>query len=223
MYLYIGEIVDAKGWNIQQFAAEAKIDYNTAYELYKGLVIRLDLTTLNTICETLDINPSEVIVRWRGDLQSHCSDDSQSEGTILSNKLLTLLKNSRSGLTVRDLCRQAHKSKKEITNVLDELRLAGHVAVREAEATNGRTIQVWTNIIQSEQTKLSNKLLTILKNYPSGLTMRDLSRKTNQTKKEIIEALEVFHRAGQVIVLETKAANGRAMQVWRATDATNLE
>lgn len=63
IHLRIGELVDERGWNIQRFAAEANLAYGTAYGLYKGRVNRIDLTTLDSICEALGIEPGEVFVR----------------------------------------------------------------------------------------------------------------------------------------------------------------
>lgn len=75
--------------------------------------------------------------------------------------------------------------------------------------------RIWSDGIQSQETKLGDKLVAILKASLSGLTVRDICRQTTQSKKEITEVLEVLRLAGQVDVLETKAANGRAMQLWR--------
>lgn len=63
IYLRIGEIVDARGWNIQRFADETHLSYPTAYGLYKGRINRIDLKTLDSICEALGIEPGEVFVR----------------------------------------------------------------------------------------------------------------------------------------------------------------
>jgi len=42
IYLRIGEIVDARGWNIQRFADETHLSYPTAYGLYKGRINRIE-------------------------------------------------------------------------------------------------------------------------------------------------------------------------------------
>lgn len=65
--LKIKEAVDRQGLNIQQFADKAGLAYGTAYGLYRGRVNRIDLTTLDSVCEALKVEPGELFVRVKED------------------------------------------------------------------------------------------------------------------------------------------------------------
>ena len=65
--LKIKDEVDRQGLNIQHFADKAGLAYGTAYGLYKERVRRIDLATLDSICEALNVEPGALFVRIKDD------------------------------------------------------------------------------------------------------------------------------------------------------------
>ncbi len=61
--LQIGKVAEAKGLNIKTLAERAGIAYNTAHGLYTGRATRIDLETLDRICEALDVVPGDLLTR----------------------------------------------------------------------------------------------------------------------------------------------------------------
>ncbi|KPL80290.1 DUF3987 domain-containing protein [Herpetosiphon geysericola] len=122
-----------------------------SYARFPGHVLRVAMILAAMDCPELPVvmqldhlkRAITIVERWRSDLHRIWSDGIQSEETKLGDKLLAVLKESLSGLTVRDLCRQTNQSKKEITEILEVLRLAGQIDVLETKAANGRTMQLW--------------------------------------------------------------------------------
>lgn len=122
-----------------------------SYARFPGHALRVAMILAAMDCPELPVvmqldhlkRAISIVERWRSDLHRIWSDGIQSEETKLGDKLLDILKDTLSGLTVRDLCRRTHQSKKEITEVLEVLRLAGQVDVLDSKAANGRSIQVW--------------------------------------------------------------------------------
>jgi putative transcriptional regulator len=61
--LRIKEIVDRRGLKITELAERADIAYGTAHALYRGHVTRIDLETLDRVCDALDVDIADLLVR----------------------------------------------------------------------------------------------------------------------------------------------------------------
>jgi len=61
------DAMNRKGWNIQNLSFEARITYPTAHRIVKGMSKRLDLTTLERVCDALDISPNDLLERTSDD------------------------------------------------------------------------------------------------------------------------------------------------------------
>ncbi len=61
--LRVKEVVDQKGLKITELAERANIAYGTAHSLYKGHVTRIDLDTLDRVCEALEVDLVDILVR----------------------------------------------------------------------------------------------------------------------------------------------------------------
>lgn len=60
MKLRIDEILDEKNKTVGDFAHDARLAYGTALALKRGEVRRIDLDTLERVCEALGVTPNEV-------------------------------------------------------------------------------------------------------------------------------------------------------------------
>jgi len=62
----VGEIARDRGiTKITELAERAGLAYNTAHALYTGRTTRIDYDTLDRLCETLDVQPGDLLVRVR--------------------------------------------------------------------------------------------------------------------------------------------------------------
>jgi putative transcriptional regulator len=67
----VGEIARKRGiTKITELAERSGLAYNTAHALFTGRTTRIDYDTLNRLCETLNVQP--------GDLLVHVSDPSHA-------------------------------------------------------------------------------------------------------------------------------------------------
>jgi putative transcriptional regulator len=59
----VGEIARQRGiTKITELAERAGLAYNTAHSLFTGRTTRIDYDTLDRLCETLDVQPGELLV-----------------------------------------------------------------------------------------------------------------------------------------------------------------
>lgn len=59
----IGEIARLRGiTKITELAERAGLAYNTAHALYTGRTTRIDYETLDRLCETLGVQPGDLLV-----------------------------------------------------------------------------------------------------------------------------------------------------------------
>ncbi len=56
----IGELLEAQGMTNEQFAQRAGISYNTALTLRRGASRRVDLDTLDKVCQALGVEPEQL-------------------------------------------------------------------------------------------------------------------------------------------------------------------
>ena len=61
--LRVGAIAKQQGLTIKALAERAEVAYNTAHALYTGRALRVDLDTLNRLCNALDVEPGELLIR----------------------------------------------------------------------------------------------------------------------------------------------------------------
>lgn len=59
----IGEVAAQRGVGTKELADRADIAYNTALNLMRGVVTRIDLEVLDRVCEALDVQPGDLLVR----------------------------------------------------------------------------------------------------------------------------------------------------------------
>jgi putative transcriptional regulator len=59
----IRNVADQRGVNVKALSERAGITYNTALNLYRGVVTRIDLEVLDKVCEALDAQPGDLLVR----------------------------------------------------------------------------------------------------------------------------------------------------------------
>lgn len=62
----IGDVARQRDLNVQQLANKAKVSYGTAHGLYTGASKRIDLDVLDKMCQALDAQPGELLVRVEG-------------------------------------------------------------------------------------------------------------------------------------------------------------
>lgn len=65
--LRVREVAEAKGLNIQDLANKSQIAYSTVLDFWHDRTRRIDKSTLNRLCEALEVGPGELIVRVEGD------------------------------------------------------------------------------------------------------------------------------------------------------------
>ena len=58
--LTVSPILDERGMSTAEFAEKAKLTYNQALNLRRGLVARIDLDTLGRICDALGVQPGDL-------------------------------------------------------------------------------------------------------------------------------------------------------------------
>ena len=61
--LRVKELVDSRGWNLQDFVSQTGLDAETAQRLYQGQSTQIDLSTLGKLCELFGALPNEIVVR----------------------------------------------------------------------------------------------------------------------------------------------------------------
>ena len=61
--LRVGDLARQQGLTIKALAARAGIAYNTAHTLATGRATRIDLDTLDRVCNALGVEPGAVFVR----------------------------------------------------------------------------------------------------------------------------------------------------------------
>jgi putative transcriptional regulator len=59
----IGELARAHGLTIKALAERAGVAYNTAHALYTSRATRIDLDTLDRMCDALQVQPGDIFVR----------------------------------------------------------------------------------------------------------------------------------------------------------------
>lgn len=59
--LQVRELVDARGWTVEEFARQAELDQATARQVYAGESVELDLAAHSRISEVLDVLPNEIL------------------------------------------------------------------------------------------------------------------------------------------------------------------
>lgn len=91
-------------------------------------------------------------------------------------------------------------------------------AIRIVEGWRQNLHRLWRDGMQSSEIRLGGRLLAILRESAlSGATVRTLQQRCHKPAKEVKEVLDVLRLAGQVDLIETKAANGRTVQLWKAS------
>lgn len=65
--LRVRELADELGMNIRTLANQAGISYNSAHALYNGHVSRVDLDTLDRLCDVLKVEPGDLFIRIPGE------------------------------------------------------------------------------------------------------------------------------------------------------------
>lgn len=58
----VSEILDRRNMSTQEFADSAGISYNTALNLRRGGVTRIDFVTLQRICVALGVQPGDLMI-----------------------------------------------------------------------------------------------------------------------------------------------------------------
>jgi putative transcriptional regulator len=59
----IRDVADQRGVNVKALSERAGITYNTALNLYRGVVTRIDLEVLDKVCMALEAQPGDLLVR----------------------------------------------------------------------------------------------------------------------------------------------------------------
>ncbi|HEY0734101.1 MAG TPA: helix-turn-helix transcriptional regulator [Herpetosiphonaceae bacterium] len=62
--LQIGELARERGLTIKALAERAGVAYNTAHALYTSRATRIDLDTLDRMCDALQVKPGDIFVRY---------------------------------------------------------------------------------------------------------------------------------------------------------------
>ena len=61
--LQVGVMAKKQGFTIKSLAERAGVAYNTAHSLYTGRATRIDLDTLERLCQALDAEPGDLLIR----------------------------------------------------------------------------------------------------------------------------------------------------------------
>lgn len=84
--LRIGELAREQGLTIKALAERAGVAYNTAHALYTSRATRIDLDTLERICNALQVKPGDIFVQYM--VQEHISQEPQpAEGPDRASRL----------------------------------------------------------------------------------------------------------------------------------------
>lgn len=67
----IGELARAQGLTIKALAERAGVAYNTAHALYTSRATRIDLDTLDRMCDALHVQPGDLFVRHLASEHAH--------------------------------------------------------------------------------------------------------------------------------------------------------
>jgi putative transcriptional regulator len=59
----IGTIAGERGISVKELSERADITYNTALNLIRGTTSRIDFDVLDRVCEVLNAEPGELLVR----------------------------------------------------------------------------------------------------------------------------------------------------------------
>lgn len=59
----IGTLANARGISVKELSERAEITYNTALNLVRGTTSRIDFDVLDRVCEVLNAEPGELLVR----------------------------------------------------------------------------------------------------------------------------------------------------------------
>lgn len=71
----IGELAREQGLTIKALAERAGVAYNTAHTLYTSRATRIDLDTLDRICDALQVKPGDIFVQYSA--QEHITHQAQ--------------------------------------------------------------------------------------------------------------------------------------------------
>lgn len=63
--LTVSEILDRKNMSTAEFAERTGFTYNTALAIRRGSISRINLETISIICDVLDVDPGDIIVKDR--------------------------------------------------------------------------------------------------------------------------------------------------------------
>ena len=58
----VRQIAEAQGFNVRLLAERTGLTYNTVHSLWRGHTSRIDLATLERVCEALNAQPGELLV-----------------------------------------------------------------------------------------------------------------------------------------------------------------
>jgi putative transcriptional regulator len=61
--LKLDDLLENKGWTIYRLSRESGIRWGTLAKISNGQARRVDLNVINAICEALDCEPGDILVR----------------------------------------------------------------------------------------------------------------------------------------------------------------
>lgn len=61
--LRVGTVAKQQGFTIKSLAERAGVAYNTAHSLCTGRATRIDLDTLDRLCQALEAEPGDLLIR----------------------------------------------------------------------------------------------------------------------------------------------------------------
>ena len=73
----IGELAREQGLTIKALAERAGVAYNTAHTLYTSRATRIDLDTLDRICNALQVKPGDIFVQYTVQEQNNHEADAE--------------------------------------------------------------------------------------------------------------------------------------------------
>ena len=59
----VKELVDQRGWSMQEFANAVGVDQATAERIYSGQSAEMDLATLSSLSQALGVTPPEIVAQ----------------------------------------------------------------------------------------------------------------------------------------------------------------
>ncbi len=57
----VKELVDGRGWNVEEFARQAGVDAETAQSLYSGQTTEIELGALGRLSQALGVTPPDIV------------------------------------------------------------------------------------------------------------------------------------------------------------------